>query len=74
MKNIGKALFGAVIGFFSAYGVLAFSDYTFASDVIIGTLLAISAVLGLLSFVRWKQVKKLYFQNVQGDAEDRVEE
>lgn len=74
MKHIGRALIGAIIGFFGAYGILAFSDLSIASNAVIGFLMVASAVLVVLSLLRWKQIKNNFLQKVQGDEEDYVEE
>jgi len=74
MKSMGKLLLGAMVGFVTAYGILSFSDFSFASDFIIIVLLVLSALLISMSLVRWSEVKKLYHYKAEGETEDSAEE
>lgn len=73
MKIITRFLLSAVLGFFSAYTILNFSDLSFSDDLFLIILAGIMIVLTLLSLLRIRQIRKLDNLQLTGDEEDEAE-
>ncbi|WP_100011843.1 DUF3169 family protein [Lentibacillus sediminis] len=72
MKGIMRFILGGAAGFLTAYIVLNFSDLDFATDIFVIALFVITAVLMIISLVRYNQVKKLSEMTLTGDEEDEA--
>lgn len=74
MKLIMQFFISGFVGFFVVYALMNFSEVSFAGEITVISLIAISTILIAMSIFRFQKIKLLSTQNFSGDEEDEVED